>query len=99
ARSPRQHERRGDVVERSLQHVLQEGKVRRRERRGDPRHLDPDLPVPRADDGLVRQAVDGADARAEVVLLERPYRLRAGIVELPRLYIEYSGLTVDLSGR
>src|SRR5207344_2316445 len=86
--SLRQHEGRCDVVERSLRYVLQERKVRRRERRRDPRHLNPNPPVPRAEDCLVRQAVDSADARAKVVLLERAYRLRTWIVELPRLDIE-----------
>src|SRR5215510_4669478 len=38
-----QQKRRGDVVERSQRDVLQKRKVRRRERRGDARHFDPDL--------------------------------------------------------
>ena len=77
-----QHERRCDVVERSLRDVLEKWKVWRREGRGNPRHLDPDLPVARTDNGPVRQAIDGAKAWTEVVLLERPYRIRARIFEL-----------------
>ena len=57
------------------------------------------MPVARADDGLVGQAVDGAEARAEVVLLERPHRLRPGILELPRLQVEDRRLAVDLGRR
>src|SRR4029077_7324823 len=66
-----QHERRCDVVKRPERNVLQERERRRREGRGDPGHLDPDETVARADDRLVRHAVDGAYARAEVVFLER----------------------------
>ena len=94
-----QHERRRDVVERSLRHILQERKARRRERRRDPRHLDPDLSVSGTDDGFIRHTIDGANARAKVVLLQRPNRFRARIFELPRLGIEDGGLTVDFRGR
>src|SRR5262249_56662748 len=38
----------------------------------------------------------GAQTRAEVVLLQRPDRIRAGILELERMQVEDRGLSVDL---
>src|SRR6185436_18148159 len=76
--------------------VLEKWKGRRGEGGGDSRHLDPDLSVPRTDDGLVGQAIDGADTRAEVVLLERPYGLLTRILELLRLQVEHGSLAIDL---
>ena len=79
--------------------VCRNGKRRRRERRRDAGHLDPDQAVSGADDGLVRQAIDGAEARPEVVLLERPDRIASRVLELLRLQVEDGGLAVDLRRR
>ena len=99
ARAVLQHERRRDRVERALRDGLQERERRRRERRRDARHLDPDQAVAGADDRLVREPVDGAQARAEVVLLQRPHRLRPRVLELLRLQVEDRRLAVDLGRR
>ena len=56
-------------------------------------------PYPELTIGPVGHAIDGPDTRTEVVLLERPHGLVAGIVELPRLQVEHGGLTVDLGRR
>ena len=55
ARTVRKRERGPNVVQRSLRHGLQEWKDRRRKRRRDARHLNPDERVPGAEHGLVRQ--------------------------------------------
>ena len=98
ARAVSQHERRRDGVERALRHRLKERKRRRRERRRDAGHLDPHEAVAGAHDRLVRESVHRAEARAEIVLLQRPNGVGAGILELPRFQVEHGGLSVDFGG-
>ena len=96
ARAALQHERWRDVVQRPLGDGLQEWEGRRRERRGDTGHLDPDQAVADADERPVGQAIGDAETGTEVVLLQRPHRLVAGILEQLRLQIEDTHLPVDL---
>ena len=95
----RQHECRSNRIERTLRHGLQERKGRRGERGRDARHLDPHHGVPRADNRPVGESVDGAETRAEVVLLQRTDRVVAWILQLLRLEIEHGRLTADFRGR
>ena len=76
------------LFERPLRDGLQERERRRRERRRDARHLDPDQAVADADERPVGQAIGDAETGTEVVLLQRPHRLVAGILEQLRLQIE-----------
>ena len=98
-----ERERRRDVVERALRHGLQERKDRRRERRRDARHLDPHHAVAGARHGLVGDAADDAEARAEVELVELPRGARlavaAQVLELLRLQVEDGHLVVLFGGR
>src|SRR5206468_5026454 len=89
-------ERRMDRVESARGDRLEKWKRRRRERRRDPGHFDPDEAVAGARDGLVRQAIQEPDARPEIVFLERSNRLRPRVFQLLRLQIENGGLPVDL---
>ena len=103
ARARRERERRRDVVQRPLRHGLQERKDRRRERRRDARHLDPDQPVADARHGLVGDASDDPQPRAEIQLVELPGGAWLAVateeLELLRLEIEDGRLVVLFGGR
>ncbi len=85
ARTVLQHERRRDVAQRALRDGLQERERRRRERRGDAGHLDPDQAVAGADERLVGQPIRDAETWAEVVFLQRPHRFVTRVFEQLRL--------------
>src|SRR5260370_2559564 len=78
---------------------LDERERRRRERRRDARHLDPDQSIARAEDCPVVQPEDSAEPRSEVVFPQRPHGLRARVLEQPGLQVEYGCLTADLPRR
>ena len=99
ARPVSKHERRRDRIERALRRGLQERKRRRGERRRDAGHFDPDHPVAGADDRLVRESIDRAKARPEIVLLQRAHGIRPRVVELPCLQVEDGGLAIDFGRR